>query len=204
MQAVMSLTIAMLALIPAANATEYVDGADLGPTQRNSMHSCLPGFVVTGVHVDKNWLLCDGPFSWTLNAVTDERTDFGLTQTNQFPYTNGRTLHWCGPTRMVTGVQVDKNGFSCADYMQRSGAVLPLGTPFLDGAGGSGATQRSGMHACPAGSVLVGAYFSENAFLCAERSYCTTDGQVLCPSGKQCVIDAVPSQDIHSLTGICR
>lgn len=195
-------------------STEFVDGQNNSPTQRNNMHSCPPGFVVTGVHVDNNWLLCEGPFSFPLVAppppgISNEVADFGVTADNQFPYTAGRTMHWCGSLialnhRMVTGVHVDQNGFGCANYVQRDGTVLPVGTPFIDGGGESTPTQRSGMHACPVGTVLVGAFFDDNAFLCAQRNYCTTDGQVQCPPGRSCVIDTPPGSEISSLTGTCQ
>ena len=45
-----------------ASATEDVNGQGSAPTQRNNMHSCPEGFVVTGVNVDHNWLLCEGAF----------------------------------------------------------------------------------------------------------------------------------------------
>jgi hypothetical protein len=190
-----------------AFATEFTDGLGGRITVRNDMHACPRGGVVTGVHVDSNLLLCEEHPSFSLAGapgVAQETTDFGVTRTNQFPYTNGRTLHWCGPNAMVTGVHVDRNGFSCARWVSRDGTVLPSGTPFLDGAPGvSAVTVRSAMHACPVGTVLVGAFFAENAFLCAARNYCTTDGAIGCGGGQRCVIDVPPGREISSLLGVC-
>ena len=193
----------VFALAPCASmATEFIDRG----TVRNDMHACPRGAVVTGVHVDSNLLLCEGA-GFNLSGapgVARERTDFGATASNQFTYTNGRTLHWCGSGSMVTGVRVDRNGFSCANFVSRDGTVLPLGTPFLDGAPGvSAVTARSGMHACPVGTVLVGAFFADNAFLCAPRNYCTTDGTIQCRTGQRCVIDVPPGSEVSSLLGVC-
>jgi len=51
---------------------------------------------------------------------------------------------------------------------------------------------------------LIGAFFDDNAFLCAERLYCTTDGAIGCASGKRCIIDVPPAGEVSSLTGTCQ
>jgi hypothetical protein len=210
--ALMSLA-TLLAWLTPAWAVEDVNGQGSPPFQRNNMHSCPEGFVVTGVNIDHNWLLCDGAFGVFGHAnpghaagTANEVTDFGMTPANQHPYTSGKTMHWCGPDRMVTGVDVAHNGFGCANYLRAGGPVVPLGRLVLDGAPGTQPTQRSGMHACPVGFVLVGAFFDENAFLCAERQYCTMDGQLKCPVG-QCKRDGPPpsgEDQIARLTGTCQ
>lgn len=179
-------------------------------TQRNGMHSCPPGYAVSGVHVDQNLLLCDGNQIFAQRGIRgpflgNEVIDEPGHTFHQRPYTNGRTMHWCGPGRVVTGVHVLGNKFACSEYGGLASAAL--GPPVLDGAPGTPVTVRRvvagnrtvEMHACPIGFVLVGAYFAENAFLCAERNYCVTDRTAMaCAPGKTC-LGTSPS----SLVGIC-
>jgi hypothetical protein len=72
-----------------AFAIEFVDGQSGPPTQRNGMHSCPPGFAVTGVHVGNNWLLCEGDWSVQLVAppvgLANEAGDSGVRTDNQTP-----------------------------------------------------------------------------------------------------------------------
>ncbi|WP_170545813.1 hypothetical protein [Ruegeria arenilitoris] len=161
-----------------SQAAEFVDGDNEPPTQQNGMHSCPPGFLVAGVHVDQNLLLCTGPLEWALDFPA--RQSWGIRTDNQFAFPGG-SMHWCGPSEAVVGVHVDGNGFNCQSYDVVTQSYFgDFGTPEIDTS-----TQRSGMHACPIGKVLVGAHFDSNTFLCAELNVCVQD--IHCVSGKSCV-----------------
>jgi len=185
-----------------AGAAEFVDGDNEPPSQLNGMHSCPFGTMVTGVHVDKNLLSC---MAYLGEALTfPARQDWGATIANQFAF-DGTSMHWCGPGAMVRGVHVDGNGFNCQTLA--SWAIDqhgPLGPPILDR--GSNPTVRNGMHTCPQGSVLVGAHFSTNTFLCAKLPLCMHGDSSQCPVGKTCVLRVPPSgpDGIHSIDGSCQ
>ena len=68
-------------------------------------------------------------------------------------------MHWCGSNRMVRGVHVAGNRFTCQSFDAITTREMgPLGPPFLDR--GTSPTVRGtvAMHACPVGSVLVFSY----------------------------------------------
>jgi hypothetical protein len=186
------------------------------------MHSCPPGYAVTGIHVAANLLACEGTQElWAQpNPIhdaylRDEQIDAAPSD-HQTPFTNGRTAHWCGPGRVVTGIHEGENKFACSRF---AGLVEPdgrevnsLGEYRWDGAPGRPATQRVvdgvEMHTCPTGFVLAGAYFAENAFYCVERLYCGTSGSPDpgCVGTKTCraVIPPSGSDPVVNRTGICR
>jgi len=115
-------------------------------------------------------------------------------------------MHWCGPNRFITGLNPATNGFNCAGFVSGSNInyTTTLGNLFLDY--GTNPTQRSGMHACPTGSMLVGAHLATNTFLCAEMPFCNDDNH--CSStAKRCEFQSIPcvSGDcLFTSTGICR
>ena len=190
-------SLSALFLVAQASATEFIDGDDEPVTVINGMHACPPGFLVTGVHVGRNLLLCTGYFGDFLDFPV--QADFGITATNQFPF-DGTTMHWCEPGGMVAGVHVAANGFNCQTLDRVAvGINGPLGAPTLDR--GNAPTVRAGMHACPIGSVLVGAHFATNTFLCARLPFCVDDSQ--CAPGTRCVPRFI-GEELHSIDGTCR
>jgi hypothetical protein len=181
----------------ASTATEFVDGDNEPVTVINGMHACPPGFLVTGVHVDSNLLLCTGYFGNFLDFPV--RADFGISSTNQFPF-DGTTMHFCESAGIVAGVHVAGNGFNCQTLDSVAvGLNGPLGAPTLDR--GNSPTVRAGMHACPIGSVLVGAHFDTNTFLCARLPFCVDDSQ--CAPGTRCVPRFI-GEEIQSIDGTCQ
>lgn len=196
----------------AAHAGEIVDGNN-PPTVRNNMHVCPSGFITTGLHAFNNQLLCLGLFSdpggfltanetvvsgnfWPPDAVTRAAHAF-----------TGSQILWCGPDRYVTGVHVVNRQLSCAQFPRESrDTTRRLGHLVVD-AGGSGATMRSGMHACPRGTILVGANFDNNTFLCAGLPFCTEDAHCT-GAGDVCEMRAFQCEDdddcTSANTGVCR
>lgn len=170
----------------AVNAVEFVDGDDEPVSVLNHMHSCPPTFLVSGVHVDSNLLLCTGSFEFLLDppvVVQGIGASSPTPDVTPFPF-DGTAMHWCGPGRMVRGVHVGGNRFTCQSFDRITTQEMgPLGPPFLDR--GNAPTVRAGMHACPVGSVLVGAHFVSNTFLCARLPLCADNTQ--CQAGRQCV-----------------
>lgn len=200
----------LFALTDTARAGEFIDGNN-PPTVRNNMHSCPPGSIVTGINVAANQLLCTGPFENGQGFLTvNERVDSGSTATNQWPpdavtraahnYT-GPTMHWCGPNRFMTGVHVLNNAFNCTEFASGSNRnyTTRLGHIVVDTG-----TQRSGVRACPRGTILVGAHFTNNALLCAELPFCEDTSH--CPgSSDVCEFSSVTCPEcIGPVTGVCR
>lgn len=99
--------------------------------------------------------------------------DVGISATNQLTFThNGVTeqMHVCPQDQFVMGINVPQNAFLCGEYVGADGNVVPLGAVTIDGPPNQ--TVRDQMHACPEGSVLIGAHFDRNVFACAEVSFC--------------------------------
>jgi hypothetical protein len=203
--------LALSAGLDSAKAAEFVDG-NTPPTVRNNMHSCPPLSIVTGVNVAANHFLCLGTFVDSAGSLTTaERVDLG----SQWPpdavtraaysYT-GPTMHWCGPDQYVTGIDVLNNRFNCArfptasniNYTQRLGPIV------IDY--GTSPTVRNNMHACPRGTVLVGAHFTNNTFLCAELPFCLDNSQCASASDSCEVLGTGCATDdcLAPTTGVCR
>ncbi len=198
-------TLTLSAVPGAVRAAEFVDG-NTPPTVRNSMHSCPPFSIVTGVNVAANHLLClENPLTSSERVDTSSQWPPDAVTRAAYAYT-GPSIHWCGPDQYVTGVDVLNNRFNCArfptatttlNYTQRLGTIVVNGAP--------NPTQRSGMHACPAGTVLVGAHFGNNTFLCAELPFCTDNTH--CPSSLEtCELQSAScgSNCASTGTGVCR
>ena len=76
LRSALAATLALLACAGTARAAEIIDGNN-PPTVRNNMHSCPPGHIMTGVHVNNNQLLCTGPFEAGQSFLTvNEQLDF--------------------------------------------------------------------------------------------------------------------------------
>ena len=201
--------LALLSGAGAARAGEIVDG-NPSPTVRNNMHVCPPGRIVTGVHVPNNQLLCQGLFTDSTSFLTTGETVVsGLSWPPEsvtraaYAYT-GASIPWCGPDRYVTGVHVVNRQFSCAQFpWEMRNTTRRLGHLVVDG--GSGMTMRNSMHACPRGTLLVGANFDNNTFLCARMSFCSEDSHCT-GAGEVCEFQsaACGGSCLSSNTGVCR
>lgn len=208
--------LALLAFAAPARAGETID-AGAGQTVRNNMHSCPPGAIVTGIHVNLNQLLCLSNFADNSGFLTRNETVVSGAASQWPPDATTRTAHgytgpaipWCGPDRYVTGVHVANRTFNCSqfpggfnrNYTQRLGHLV------VDP--GTAPTVRQSMHACPSGSVLVGANFDNNTFLCAELPFCQETSH--CPgsgAGEVCEFQSTycdPDEDcLFPTTGVCR
>ncbi|MGH7543937.1 MAG: hypothetical protein ACREK7_08345 [Gemmatimonadota bacterium] len=119
-------------------------------TQRNGMHSCPVGTFVTGVHLERNQLLCSSGFGGYQNA--DEVVDHDTQMTGWHP-DGDATMHGCPAGMVVTGVYGGEL-LNCAP-LSRSPSL------FVDKK-----TQIMGMHACPEGTVMAGLHASRNWLLC--------------------------------------
>lgn len=121
-------------------------------TQRNDMHSCPVGSFVTGIHVERNLLLCSSSFGGY--QATDEVVDNSTQRTGWHPDGQG-SMHGCPGGMAVTGVHASRNLLSCASLDR-----LPT-SYFVDKE-----TQIMGMHACPPGTVVAGIHVANNWLLC--------------------------------------
>lgn len=188
-----------------ARAEEIVDTTNV----RNDMHSCPPGFIMTGVHVGNDDLLCTGRFENGQNLTVNEIVDSA--GNNTWPpdpetraahnYT-GPAMHWCGPDRFMTGVHVGRNQFNCSQF-----AATGIGRNYTTSLGHvlvDTTTARNGMHACPLGTILVGAHFGSNRFLCAELPFCEDTSH--CPGASDvCELTSVACNNCTvPFTGVCR
>lgn len=200
--------LALFAFLGTARAAETVDG-NTPPTVRNNMHSCPSFNIITGVNVAANHLLCLGSFVDIAGSLTTaERVDQGTVWPPDavtraaYAYT-GPTMHWCGPDQYMTGVDVLNNRFNCARFPTASNInyTQHLGPIVIDST-----TQRNGMHACPRGTVLVGAHFTNNTFLCAELPFCLDNSQCASSSDTCEVLSTGCATDdcIAPTTGVCR
>lgn len=199
----------LLACAGSARAAEIIDGNN-PPTVRNNMHSCPPGHIMTGVHVNNNQLLCTGTFEDGQGFLTvNEQVDF-LTQwppdavTRAAHNYTGPSMHWCGPDRFMTGVHVANNAFNCTAFDTGSNRNYTTRLGHLRVDGGANLTVRSGMHACPRGTVMVGAHFATNTFLCAELPFCEDTSH--CPGASDvCEFTSVNCPGcLGTVTGVCR
>lgn len=101
-------------------------------TQRNGMHACPAGQLMTGVHVGNNQLLCAPGKGDFAHEIVDANT-----VRNQ--------MHACPVGYAMTGLHVDSNLLSCVKLID------PPQPPLVDPG-----TARMGMHACPAGRFMSG------------------------------------------------
>jgi hypothetical protein len=193
----------------AAHAGEIVDGNN-PPTVRNNMHVCPPGFITTGIHVFNNQLLCLGLFSDPVGPLTTGETVVSgsfwppdAVTRAAYAFT-GSPILWCGPDRYVTGVHVANRQLSCAQFPREArNTTRRLGHLVVDG--GSSTTVRNNMHACPRGTILVGANFDNNTFLCAGLPFCTENSHCA-GAGDVCEFQSSACGDscLSSNTGVCR
>lgn len=206
--------LSLFALAGTARAGEIIDGNN-PPTVRNNMHSCPRGYIATGVHVGNNQLLCLGLFSDPAGFMT---TGESVVSSNFWPpdsvtraahgYSSALpSIPWCGPDRYVTGVHVANRQLNCAQFPSGSNRNYTprLGHIVVDY--GTNPTQRSNMHACPRGFVLVGANFDNNTFLCAELPFCQEASH--CPgslAGEVCEFQSIACDEdcLFTTTGVCR
>ncbi|MEP3279156.1 MAG: hypothetical protein ABJO38_22295, partial [Stappiaceae bacterium] len=129
-----------------------IEDAPPGHTARYNMHACPSGHVVTGVHADRNILLCFGP---TNSPLLLDQTDPKF-KPLPFAVPGESPIQRCHSGNVITGVHAGRNSFTCM------AATGPLGPPTVDRT-----TVDRNMHACPSGSVLVGVDFRTNRFLCS-------------------------------------
>jgi hypothetical protein len=81
---------------------------------------------------------------------------------------DGVTMHCCPSGRLMTGANLNANVFKCTST--HSPGIIR--TPFIDGPDSSThtVTQRSGMHACPNQTVMLGFHRARNDLLCVGLS----------------------------------
>jgi len=144
-----------------AVAGEFVDtGTQTGVAVRWDIrgnlntHMCRGGAFMVGVHVGKNYFLCNDAFGFL--GTTYQPSDL---EPNYDPKTGGRyashSMAACPPGKAMVGLHVDKNVLLCAPLKMRD--------LFVDAH-----TERVGMHACPEGSVMVGIHVGRNLLLCGR------------------------------------
>jgi len=96
---------------------------------------------------------------------------------------NSSPIPGCSIDSVVTGVVFATNTFLCSEFdVAGSTRGGELGDSIVDAP--PNITVRSGIHACPLGTALVGADFVADIFLCARLPYCVDDTH--CPSGQRC------------------
>lgn len=186
-----ALTLALLAPAVPASAYEIIDG-DNELTVRNNMHTCPWGFIVSGVHVNNNDLLCTGYFGWSMGSEVVRNLQL---------FIGHRRFVRCAHNEFVTGIHVANRTLSCSKFTGSATDTYDpnLGSLFIDE--GAGLTVRANMHACPTDSVLVGADWDTNSFLCAELNHCYDDSQC---GGLNCEKSRILGGPLYSLYGVCR
>lgn len=126
------------------------------PAERGGMHACMRGAItplapntvvggiVTGIHADRNELLCTFPFRIGTEIPASLATP-------------SRQTVQCPPNHYVTGIRADRLEALCAPILDANLVSVVLGRPIFDPPHlNTPATQRRGMQACPYGSGLVG------------------------------------------------
>lgn len=193
-----------------ARAQEFIDGNN-PPTVRNNMHSCPAGSILTGIDIPTNRLLCAGPFVAELQGVltVNETTNPG-TAANQWPpdattraaynFPGSTTMHWCGTHRFLTGINVGSNTFNCSEFAP--GGVSRNYVPRLGNLTLDTGTVRSGLRACPRGTVLVGARFDQNLLLCGELLFC--EDNTHCPGPADSCERQSTGGSLSLPVGVCR
>jgi len=124
-----------LLILGALALSAQAEFRDFG-TQRSGMHACLkPGFM-TGVHIDRNVLLCDDT---VVNDAQFEASEEEIDENTQ-----QWSMHACPSEMAMTGYDRRNNRLLCAKV-----------GPTRDFPDVNGVTQRTigniRMHACPIG-----------------------------------------------------
>jgi hypothetical protein len=132
---------------------EYVDPTanSAGPTSISGMHGCDGPHLMTGIHVNNNWLLCLGVGS-SAGGDIFRYPDYNTSMT-----VDGLSMHTCPRGFAMKGIHVDSNILLC------QGANVDWSTLY-----GDTGTIRSGMHACQPGYVMVGIHVDRNVLACAR------------------------------------
>jgi hypothetical protein len=142
----------LVLVTPAVWATEYVDPSfGLSATQVRGMHGCDEEFLVVGVHVANNLLLCTNEYTSTQGAKSrfiDTSTQITV---------GGVRMHGCPSGSAVKGLHVGKNLLICESASINDGDIIA-----------DPGTQRVGMHACPVGRLLKGIHVDQNVFACVR------------------------------------
>ncbi|MCI0410350.1 MAG: hypothetical protein L0191_17610, partial [Acidobacteria bacterium] len=89
--------------IPSVASAERVDSV----TQRNGMHSCPPGEFATGVHLERNLLLCSDDFG--SYAPDTEAVDSGTQQKGWHPDEGMPRMRGCPSGSAVTGLHSNRD-----------------------------------------------------------------------------------------------
>jgi hypothetical protein len=181
--ALLAFLIAPPALVAAPIVQELVQQA---PTAASAggVRACPTGYAMAGWRADRNELLC---LRMQRGGYTLGRPvrDQGMTSTNQFPGRvlalvtvetpdafayipyRGPSLHWCGPSRVMVGVDGATNTLLCATWAttgaspEQSALAYALDLP-------PHTTVRADMHACPPGMAMMGVHADANTFVCGE------------------------------------
>lgn len=161
-----------------------------GPTTDSTAHRCPEKFVMTGLHHADDRLLCAriSPQFDGIGGVPFFSTRQALNPGDLSGYRGPAIRWWCGPNAVMIGML--KGGFGLADGIECS--VVPEGvltSIFADRPPRQ--TVRQAMHACPDGSVMVGADIGSNILACASvasinPSETTAGARVLGVSIAQC------------------
>ena len=132
---------------------EYVDPTanSAGPTSISGMHGCDGPHLMTGIHVNNNWLLCVGVGS-SAGGDIFRYADYGFGTV-----VDGLFMHTCPMGWAMKGIHVDSNILLCQQ------AHIDWGTLY-----GDVGTIRWGMHACPYTYVMVGIHVDRNVLACAK------------------------------------
>jgi hypothetical protein len=89
-------------------------------TAYTTMHSCLPGEVMVGHNISRNWLICQprlaNPFPYTTANYRDDATQD--TEYVNVMYNRPPRMHTCGTTDdLMMGIHVGNNQLGCmAEY----------------------------------------------------------------------------------------
>jgi hypothetical protein len=143
-----SLVFMVLSFCLSVNSGRAAEILDQG-TQRNGMHSCPVGMFVTGVHVERNKLLCADGYGNYSQETIDRNTQ-------------SQGMHACPRGLAVTGIHAGKNLLACAPFDESRVEFGKAGwAPMVDKT-----TRRQGMHACPHTRPVLGIQVKKNLLLC--------------------------------------
>ena len=118
-------------------------------TQRYGMHSCPVGMFVTGIHGQRNQLLCADGYGNHSQETIDRNT-------------HSQGMHACPRGLAMTGIHAGKNLFACARVDESRVEFGKAGwAPRVDQS-----IRRQGMHACPDTRPVLGMQVQKNLLLC--------------------------------------